>query len=111
LQLLHVQSKRLKLNSISNILIFIFLSWPRISGPTDDSFGDEGESTTHLNLLFEGKVFGIFRIALILKQGKTSQIHTILKDSVNTFICAHLAVPFGSGGGKLPLTERFEVNT
>lgn len=73
-QLPHLQNGRVELNGIPNILILPLLSSPRILGPADDInlVLVERECATLLNLLFEERVFRIFKIVLTLKQEKTS---------------------------------------
>lgn len=70
----NLQNGRVELNGIPNILILPLLSSPRILGPADDInlVLVERECATLLNLLFEGRVFRIFKIVLTLKQEKTS---------------------------------------
>lgn len=93
--------------------VFLFspvLSCPRILGPTVDInlVLEVRESTTHLNLLFEGRVFRIFKIVLTPKQDKTSQIHTFPKGFCGYF---YLCISGASilGDVKFLLLERFEA--
>lgn len=57
------------------------------------------ESATNLNLLFEGRVFRVFRIVLAPKQDKTSQTHTLpYSDTlINIFIFVYLELAFFEG--------------